>query len=206
MNFNIAWYPDYIDKIKNLYLPERITKTISFYNQIEGPEYELTNLLENFGTLEQLTEENKWYCPKCKQHQLAKKKIEIYTCPEILIIHLKRFKNNYKLGNLIKFPIEGLDMGKYIHYKENENNDYIYDLFAVSNHDGSLEGGHYIAYCKNYYENKWYNFNDAYVSEIDENNIITNSAYVLFYKKRYCKYQNIEELYNKPFEEINYKT
>ena len=206
LNFNIAWYPDYIDKIKNLYLPERITKTISYYNEIEGPEFELTNLLENFGNLEQLTQENKWYCPKCKEHQLAKKKIEIYTCPEILIIHLKRFKNNYKLGNLIKFPIEGLDMGKYIHYKENENSDNIYDLFAVSNHDGSLEGGHYIAYCKNYFENKWYNFNDAIVSEINENNIITKSAYVLFYKKRYCKYQNIEELYNKPFEEINYKT
>ena len=205
LNFNIVWYPDYINKIQQLYLYEKINKKISYFNDFDGQDFQLTNLLENFGMLEQLTEENKWYCPKCKQHQLAKKKIEIYTCPEILIIHLKRFKNNSKLRNLVKFPIEGLDMGKYIHYKENENenNDYIYDLFAVSNHDGDLNGGHYYAYCKNIYENKWFEFNDSCVSEINDNNIVSKSAYVIFYKKRNSKYKNIEELYNKPFKEIN---
>ena len=205
LNFNIVWYPDYINKIQQLCLSEKINKKISYFNDFDGQDFQLTNLLENFGMLEQLTEENKWYCPKCKQHQLAKKKIEIYTCPEILIIHLKRFKNNSKLRNLVKFPIEGLDMGKYIHYKENENenNDYIYDLFAVSNHDGDLNGGHYYAYCKNIYENKWFEFNDSCVSEINENNIVSKSAYVIFYKKRNSKYKNIEELYNKPFKEIN---
>jgi ubiquitin carboxyl-terminal hydrolase 4/11/15 len=205
LNFNIVWYPDYLDKIKSFYLRERITKPISFNNEIDGPDFELTNLLEHFGKLEQLTEENKWYCPKCKEHQLAKKKIEIYTCPEILLIHFKRFKNNYKLGNLVKFPIEGLDMEKFIHYKENENSDNVYDLFAISNHVGNLDGGHYFAYCKNIYENKWYEFNDSSVSLIDENNIVSKNAYVLFYKKRNTKYKNIEEFYNKPFEEINYK-
>ena len=205
LNFNIVWYPDYINKIQQLCLSEKINKKISYFNDFDGQDFQLTNLLENFGMLEQLTEENKWYCPKCKQHQLAKKKIEIYTCPEILIIHLKRFKNNSKLRNLVKFPIEGLDMGKYIHYKENENenNDYIYDLFAVSNHDGDLNGGHYYAYCKNIYENKWFEFNDSCVSEINDNNIVSKSAYVIFYKKRNSKYKNIEELYNKPFKEIN---
>ncbi len=205
LNFNIVWYPDYLDKINSFYLRERITKPISFNNEIDGPDFELTNLLEHFGKLEQLTEENKWYCPKCKEHQLAKKKIEIYTCPEILLIHFKRFKNNYKLGNLVKFPIEGLDMEKFIHYKENENSDNIYDLFAISNHVGNLDGGHYFAYCKNIYENKWYEFNDSSVSLIDENNIVSKNAYVLFYKKRNTKYKNLEEFYNKPFEEINYK-
>ena len=129
----------------------------------------------------------------------------IFTCPEILIIHLKRFKNNSKIGNLVNFPIEGLDMGKYIKYNEIETNDNIYDLFAVANHFGGLHGGHYIAYCKNYIENKWYEFNDSRVSDIDENNIVSSSAYVLFYKKRNTLYPNIEELYQKSYEEIDIK-
>ena len=33
--------------------------------------------------------------------------------------------------------------------------DYKYDLFAVSNHYGSLGGGHYTAYAKNPVHKKW---------------------------------------------------
>jgi ubiquitin carboxyl-terminal hydrolase 4/11/15 len=38
-----------------------------------------------------------------------------------------------------------------------------YDLFAISNHYGSLNGGHYTAYAKNI-DNKWYEFDDSCVS------------------------------------------
>ena len=31
--------------------------------------------------------------------------------------------------------------------------------------------------------NKWYHFNDTSVSEVNENNIITNKGYCYFYKK-----------------------
>lgn len=45
--------------------------------------------------------------------------MEIYTTPNILIFHLKRFKssNKYfksKLEALIDFPIEGFDMGPFV--------------------------------------------------------------------------------------------
>ena len=90
-------------------------------------------------------------------------------------------------------------MGKYIHNKE-ENN--IYDLFAVANHQGALHGGHYYAYCKNEYDKQWYTFNDSSICDIEENNIVSKYAYILFYKKRQSKYPNLEELYNKPLEEI----
>ncbi len=207
LNFKIAWLPNYEERIEYLNTQETIEKRRwSFYNSDDDElNLNLIDLLENFGKLEQLTEENKWYCPKCKEHQLAKKKMVIFTCPEILIIHLKRFKNTSKLGNLVNFPIENLDMGKYIIYNEIETNDNIYDLFAVANHFGGLHGGHYIAYCKNYIENKWYEFNDSCVSEIDESSIVSRNAYVLFYKKRNTLYPNIEELYQKSYEEIDIK-
>ena len=53
-------------------------------------------------------------------------------------------------------------------------------------------------------KNKWYSFNDSRVDEIDTNNIVTKNAYILFYKKRNSNYPVIEELYNKPFEDIKY--
>ena len=203
LNFNIVWYPNYLSKIKNVYEPQRIRKSFSYFTEIDGADLDLFNLFQNFSRKEKLTEGNKWFCPKCKEHQLAEKKMEIYSCPEILIIHLKRFKNISKLGNLVNFPIKGLDMGKYI-YNIEEDKDYIYDLFGVANHQGGLSGGHYYAYCYNNIENKWYSFNDSRVDEIDTNNIVTKNAYILFYKKRNSNYPVIEELYNKPFEDIKY--
>ena len=47
---------------------------------------------------------------------------------------------------------------------------------------GSLNGGHYTAFCKNYYKNKWFCFNDESVYEINENNVNSENAYVLFYQ------------------------
>ena len=59
-----------------------------------------------------------------------------------------------------------------------------YDLYAVSNHYGSLNGGHYTAFCKNPVINKWYEFDDSHVSAVDASSTITKAAYVLFYKRR----------------------
>ena len=42
----------------------------------------------------------------------------------------------------------------------------IYDLYAVSNHYGSLGGGHYTAFCKNPIADTWFEFDDAQVSKI----------------------------------------
>jgi ubiquitin C-terminal hydrolase len=99
--------------------------------------------------------------------------MEIYKCPEILIIHLKRFSHqrqtffsSRKLGDLIDFPIEGLDLGDYVVSQEDKSRSK-YDLYAVSNHYGSLNGGHYTAYCKNPINKRWYEFADSEVSKAD---------------------------------------
>ena len=47
-----------------------------------------------------------------------------------------------------------------------------------------LGGGHYTAYGKNFHNGKWYNFNDAMVSEIGTSQLVTSAAYVLFYRRR----------------------
>jgi ubiquitin carboxyl-terminal hydrolase 4/11 len=60
----------------------------------------------------------------------------------------------------------------------------IYDLFAVSNHSGGLGGGHYTAYGKNFRTGKWYMFNDSSTHEVNPEEVVTRSAYVLFYRRR----------------------
>lgn len=108
-----------------------------------------------------LTEGNDWYCNRCKELRLASKKLEIWTAPDILVIHLKRFSANRvfrdKVDVLVDFPVEGLDLsGK---AGLNEDKDMIYDLIAVDNHYGGLGGGHYTAFAKNFFDGKWYEYN-----------------------------------------------
>jgi ubiquitin carboxyl-terminal hydrolase 4/11/15 len=44
-----------------------------------------------FTELEQLSEQDTWYCPKCKDHVRAHKKMDIWSCPDLLTFQLKRF-------------------------------------------------------------------------------------------------------------------
>ncbi|XP_066910373.1 ubiquitin carboxyl-terminal hydrolase 47-like [Clytia hemisphaerica] len=56
--------------------------------------------------------------------------------------------------------------------QENEtNNPYLYELFSILIHSGSAAGGHYYAYIKSFEDDKWYCFNDQYVSEISQDDV-----------------------------------
>ena len=57
----------------------------------------------------------------------------------------------------------------------------MYDLYAVCNHSGVTQGGHYTANVKNANE-KWYNYNDTYVTAIKKENAVTAKAYCLFFR------------------------
>lgn len=69
-----------------------------------------------------------------------------------------------KKNTVVEYPIEGLDMRPYVDSIKNAPNPVIYDLYAISNHYGSLNGGHYTATCMNVIDGKWYEFNDGFVS------------------------------------------
>ena len=71
-------------------------------------------------------------------------------------------------------------MGDYcINYKGLSMN---YELHLCI-HSGSLGGGHYYAYCKNHLDNKWREYNDTHVSELNEINVYKQKPYCLFYKR-----------------------
>ena len=70
-----------------------------------------------------------------------------------------------KVDDLVDFPLTGLDIKDFVKTDcEAEGISTVYDLYAVTNHFGSLNGGHYTAYGKNDVDGNWYNFNDSSVS------------------------------------------
>nr|XP_037289084.1 ubiquitin carboxyl-terminal hydrolase 32-like isoform X3 [Rhipicephalus microplus] len=74
--------------------------------------------LAAFTKEEQLGDREKYYCSRCKQHQLATKKLQIYRLPPILIIHLKRFQllngKWVKSQKIVRFPFKDFDPTDYL--------------------------------------------------------------------------------------------
>jgi ubiquitin carboxyl-terminal hydrolase 4/11 len=125
----------------------------------------LDECLDEFGRMETLSENNSWYCPRCKEHRQANKKFELWKVPDILVMHLKRFSSNRnfrdKLELHVDYPIEGLDLNGRVISNEEEKS-MIYDLIAVDNHYGGLGGGHYTAVAQNFFNKEWYDYNGEY--------------------------------------------
>lgn len=129
----------------------------------------LEDCLDEFAKNEILSEEDPWYCPRCKVHRRASKKFELWKCPDILVIHLKRFSSSRnfrdKIDVLIDCPVEGLDLSNRVGLKE-EGQSLIYDLLGVDNHYGGLGGGHYTAYVRNWIDDKWYYCDGMFVPAV----------------------------------------
>jgi ubiquitin carboxyl-terminal hydrolase 4/11/15 len=141
------------------------------------------------GQPEQLDAENTIYCKVCKEHVQAYKKMEVYKLPKVLIMHLKRFKiQGYygsKINKTISFPLTDFDLTSYV--KAEGQGSQVYDLFAVSNHYGSMSFGHYTAFGKNKHNQQWYSFDDSSCSAVrsdPEGVVVSGAAYVLFYERR----------------------
>jgi len=158
--------------------------------ELDNTEYTLIDCLKKYTNVETLDDKNKWKCSKCNKEVNAEKRMKIWNPPKILIIHIKRFHKTenkiYKKKNLIKFPLKDLCIDEFI---SSNNQSHKYEIFAINNHvNGSAKVntgigyGHYFSYCKNSVDDKWYEFNDEKVEEIDESKLQTINAYILFYK------------------------
>ncbi|GAB1523803.1 hypothetical protein RhiTH_006953 [Rhizoctonia solani] len=148
---------------------------------------DLEDCLDELTKEEQLGEEDLWYCPRCKKHQQATKRFELWSVPDILVVHLKRFSNaramRDKIDALVEFPISGLDLSSRVG-ESGQSDECVYDLFAVDEHMGGLGGGHYRAYAKNLSDGEWYHFDDSYVSKSSAEDSVNANAYLLFYRRR----------------------
>ncbi|KAJ1095855.1 hypothetical protein NDU88_001005 [Pleurodeles waltl] len=186
----LDWNPEmkkrYYDEVE----AERYIKHDCMGYMVRKHPVKLKECIDLFTTVETLEEENPWYCPTCKKHQLATKKLDLWSLPEVLIIHLKRFAytkfSREKLDTLVEFPIRDLDFSEFI-IKPRTNSDpapYKYDLIAVSNHYGGLRDGHYTTFARNKDSGEWHYLDDSSVSPVSESQIESKAAYVLFYQRQ----------------------
>ena len=84
--------------------------------------------------------------------------------------------------------------------KEDDDNNkkVLYDCYAISNHSGTLGGGHYTAYCRHPFKkateddgnedydnwnDTWHLYNDRTVSKSNAESVISGDAYLLFFEK-----------------------
>jgi ubiquitin C-terminal hydrolase len=160
---------------------------------------------------------------------------------DTLIFHLKRFEFNFdtflreKVNDFFPFPMK-LNMLPYT--KEGIYNTdikvncyYEYELSGIVVHTGTTNSGHYYSYIKDDTSNKWFEFNDSEITELNEcniskecfggttstheynvstNTVFTNdipnpkSAYMLIYRRVVPEY-NVETIIDKIKNSNNYK-
>ena len=157
----------------------------------------LQDCLDEFTKEERLGEDDLWYCPRCKKHQQATKKFDLWNTPDILVVHLKRFSNSRtlrdKIDAFIEFPVQGLDLKDMVRERAiakklvdqgtdiaslnltNLDEPLIYDLFGVDEHIGGLGGGHYRAYALNHENGQWYHFDDSFVTPANASDAVVGS-------------------------------
>ena len=96
--------------------------------------YDLASCLQSFSREETLSKTDSWRCPRCKKSVEATSSIGLWSTPDVLVIHLKRFlctaRWREKLRTDISFPRRGLDLSKFLPAEAYA----VYDLFGVINH------------------------------------------------------------------------
>lgn len=100
---------------------ERVFKehpSVALTRKQQSSPIELDSCLEAFTKEEQLADDEKYYCSKCRDHQLASKKLQIWRLPPILIVHLKRFQfvggKWVKSQKVVNFPYDHFNPTAYL--------------------------------------------------------------------------------------------
>lgn len=86
---------------------------------MQGAPLTLEECLRDYTGAETLTDA--WRCTHCQQYQPVIKTLGVWSLPDILIVHFKRFRqqslrgtNSTKLTTMVEFPVCGLDMSPHL--------------------------------------------------------------------------------------------
>ncbi|XP_027026161.1 ubiquitin carboxyl-terminal hydrolase 21 [Tachysurus fulvidraco] len=140
----------------------------------------LRECLDLFSHVEKLSEENSPMCEKCNRCTETTKSLTIQRFPKILVIQLKRFTASRcsirKSTVPVSFPLTDLDLGT---YGPSDCGPVLYDLYALCDHTGTVNMGHYTAVCQD--KGGWCCYNDSCVTQISVDQLQSSQAYLLFY-------------------------
>ncbi|KAK1152161.1 ubiquitin carboxyl-terminal hydrolase 49 [Acipenser oxyrinchus oxyrinchus] len=162
----------------------------------------LTEMLAKFTETEAL-EGRIYACDQCNSKRRksspkplvlteACKQLLIYRLPQVLRLHLKRFRwsgrnHREKIGVHVTFD-QVLNMESYCcrdSLSSIHRESFTYDLSAVVMHHGKGFGsGHYTSYCYNTEGGFWVHCNDSKMNVCSVEEVCNTQAYILFYTQR----------------------
>ena len=186
------FYIYYVNKIKCKSCKDvtHIFQKMNFFDfpivTVNGNVKSLEECFENYQKIKDVKDT----CSKCKSFGTTHEFI-LLDLPPVLMINLKRVGEQSAYFNDIEIPHE-LNMEKII-----KNFIYIststYELRAFIKHEGDEKSGHNYAFCKNMFDNLWYEYNDSLCKDIiGEPNL--NTAFFLCYIKKGNDMENINYL------------
>ncbi|NWW76628.1 UBP49 hydrolase, partial [Climacteris rufus] len=185
----------------SLEFPERYHSLEKGLLPVQQAECLLTEMLAKFTETEAL-EGRIYACDQCNSKRRksspkplvlseAKKQLLIYRLPQVLRLHLKRFRwsernHREKIGVHVLFE-QVLNMEPYCcrDLSSLATETFVYDLSAVVMHHGKGFGsGHYTAYCYNTEGGFWVHCNDSKLNVCSVEEVCKTQAYILFYTQR----------------------
>ena len=120
-------------------------------------------------------------CKICKLNKMYSQ-TKILKIPPIIVINLKRVGDNQVYYHNITIPFE-LKMNLLIK-NDIEDKNSTYELIGFIKHLGDNISGHNYSFCKNMFDNKWYEYNDSNVFEVKNDEPSTDNAFLFFYQKK----------------------
>ncbi|KAH3767466.1 ubiquitin carboxyl-terminal hydrolase [Pelomyxa schiedti] len=175
-------------------------------NSKTSPPVTLFACLDRYTHKEKLGSTEKIRCAQCQVLQECTKQMSFRMLPNVVVFHLKRFEQHShkltKIPTYVEFPC-AMNLAPYRTTTVNkptpvsppavseDTSLYEYDLFAVINHTGEIDQGHYISFFQ--HKGAWYKCDDVTVTEVTAASVTQSQAYILFYIKKKLIYSNETE-------------
>lgn len=122
-------------------------------------------------------EKIKCFCDKCKRKTKHLKTYDFDSGPKVLVVQVKRFRIMDQVRKIDDFLL----FKKSLRVKT-ENGVEKYNLIAMAEHIGSINYGHYNAYCKRYAQ--WYKFNDSKFYKVPFGRVQNKKMYCAIFERQ----------------------
>lgn len=142
--------------------------------------------MEKFFELERLPETELLSCDYCRKRKQVSKQTEIFSLPQILVIHLKRFvfserhMDFEKIDDIVNIkPVLTIPC-------KHDSSVGTYQLYGIVHHYGTKSNGHYICQVLDASNgaSQWYTCDDSSITKVyGSPDYDSSTAYVLFYSK-----------------------
>eukprot|EP00058_Branchiostoma_floridae_P010280 XP_002595768.1 hypothetical protein BRAFLDRAFT_117567 [Branchiostoma floridae] len=146
-------------------------------------------------------------CSHCHSYQESTKQLTMKKLPVVACFHLKRFEHSTKfrrkISTFVSFPVE-LDLTPFMAHRRNgldtfsispgemcptpASNENRYSLFAVVNHRGSIDSGHYTCFIRQH-RDQWFRCEDDIITKATVADVVNSEGYLLFYHKQLVEYE-----------------